>query len=82
MIEKGCLHYLDHVQNNSVPSLHCTESIYVVREFLDMFPTNLPSMPFNYEIDFSIDVESDTNLISITSYRMAQAELKELMTYL
>ena len=42
-----------------------TESVSIVREFLDVFPADLPGMPPNRDIDFCIDLESGTRPISI-----------------
>ena len=47
-------------------------------EFLEVFPNGLPSIPPKREIDFGIDLLPDKNPISIPSYWMAPAELKEL----
>ncbi|KAG8486371.1 hypothetical protein CXB51_019815 [Gossypium anomalum] len=58
------------------------EQLPVVNEFTDVFPEELPSLPPDREVEFVIDVISGTTLISITPYRMAPAELKELKTQL
>ena len=42
------------------------------------FHKNFPRLPPHREMDFSIELYPSTNLISITPYRMAQFELKEL----
>ena len=47
-------------------------------EFSEVFPTDLPGLPPDRDIDFCIDVETGTRPISIPPYRMAPAELKEL----
>ena len=47
-------------------------------KFLDIFPEELPGLPPHREIEFCIDVVSDTAPISMSPYRMAPAELKEL----
>ena len=54
------------------------ESIPVVSEFSKVFPTDLPGLPLDRDIDFCIDVEPGTRPISIPPYRMAPTELKEL----
>ena len=43
-----------------------------------MFPDELPGLPPHREIEFCIDMVSDTAPISMPPYRMAPAELKEL----
>ena len=54
------------------------EDIPVVREFLDVFPEDLPGIPPNREIDFQIELATGTEPISKAPYRMAPLELKEL----
>ena len=58
------------------------ESVSVVREFLDVFPADLPDMPPDRDIDFCIDLEPGTCPISIPPYRMAPTELRELKAQL
>ena len=50
----------------------------VAYEFLDVFPEELPGLPPHREIEFFIDMVSDTARISMPPYRMAPAELREL----
>ena len=50
----------------------------VACEFPDVFPDELPGLPPNREIEFCIDVVSDTAPISMLPYRMTPVELKEL----
>ncbi|WMV50512.1 hypothetical protein MTR67_043897 [Solanum verrucosum] len=47
-------------------------------KFKEMFPTDLPGMPLDRDIDFSIDLEPDTHFIFIPPYRMASTELRNL----
>ena len=53
-----------------------------MRDFLDVFPDNLPGLPPEREIDFPIDLVPGTAPISLPPYRMAPTELKELKTQL
>jgi hypothetical protein len=52
-------------------------NICVVREFLDVFPEELPEMPPDREVEFVIDLLPRTAPISKRSYRMSVEELKE-----
>ena len=52
--------------------------IPVVREFEDVFPEEVPSLPPRREVEFSIDLVPGAGPVSIASYRMAPAELVEL----
>ena len=64
MVSKGCLAFLAHLRDDTtqVPSI---ESVSVVREFLDVFPADLPGMPPDRDIDFCIDLEPGTLPFSI-----------------
>ena len=70
MVSKGCLAFLAYLRDDTsqVPSI---ESVSIVREFLDVFPADLPGMPPDRDIDFCIGLESGTRPISIPHYRMA-----------
>ena len=45
-------------------------NVQVACEFLDVFPEELSGLPPNTEIEFCIDVVSDTVPISISSYQV------------
>ncbi|CAL2247802.1 unnamed protein product [Prunus armeniaca] len=47
-------------------------------EFSDVFPDDLPGLPPEREIEFTIELLPGTNPIYQTPYRMAPAELREL----
>ncbi|XP_069145978.1 uncharacterized protein [Solanum lycopersicum] len=77
LVASGCLAYLAHIRDvrREGPSV---DSVPVVREYADVFPTDLPGLPPERDIDFAIDLEPGTRPISIPPYRMAPAELREL----
>ncbi|TMW89238.1 hypothetical protein EJD97_017461, partial [Solanum chilense] len=54
------------------------DPVLVVREFLEVFSNDLPSIPPEREINLGIDLLPDTNPILIPPYRMTLVELKEL----
>jgi len=54
------------------------EEIPIVQNFLDMFPEELPGLPHDREIEFTIDLLLGTRPISKAPYRMAPLELREL----
>ncbi|XP_070008379.1 uncharacterized protein [Nicotiana sylvestris] len=74
MVEKGCLAYLDYVRNTTTET-PTIDSMPVVREFSDVFPSDLPGMPPDRDINFCIDLSIDTQPISIPPYCMAPKEL-------
>ena len=71
---QGCLDYAIEVRDSGSR----LEDIPVVREFLDVFPEDLPGIPPDREIDFQIKLSPGTKPISKAPYRMAHLELKEL----
>ena len=81
MVSKGCLAFLAHLRDDTT-QVSPIESVPIVREFLDVFPADLPGMPPNRDIDFCIDLELGTRPISIPPYRMAPTELRELRAQL
>ena len=50
----------------------------IVREFLEVFPEDISSLPPEREINFSIDLVPGAGPISIAPYRMSPIELVEL----
>ena len=54
------------------------EDIPNVKDFLDVFPNDLPGLPPDREVEFTIDLVPRTAPISKASYRMAPIELEEL----
>ena len=76
LVQRGCLAYLAHIRDTSIET-PMIESIPVVSECSEVFPTDLPGLPPDRDIDFCIDVETGTQPISIPPYRMAPTKLKE-----
>ena len=54
------------------------EDVPIVKDFFDVFPKELISLPLERDVEFKIDLLSGTTPISKTPYRMAPVELKEL----
>ena len=81
LLSKGCQGYLAHVMLNDVaPS--SVEKVRVIRHFPDVFPDDLPGLSPDRDVEFTIDLLPGTNPISLTPYRMAPAELRELKVQL
>ncbi|KAH9658001.1 hypothetical protein KPL70_023315 [Citrus sinensis] len=64
------------------PDGACLEDIPIVREFIDVFPEDLPGLPPDREVEFTIELVPGTTPISKAPYRMAPIELKELKVQL
>ncbi|XP_070032999.1 uncharacterized protein [Nicotiana tomentosiformis] len=77
MVGKGCLAYLAYIRDHNVdvPSM---DSVPFVREFPYVFPTDLPGIPPDRDIDFCIDLAPGIQPISIPPYHMALPKLKDL----
>jgi hypothetical protein len=54
------------------------DNIRVVRDFLDIFPEELPGMPPDREVEFVMDLLPGTAPNSKRPYMMSLEELKEL----
>ena len=77
MVQKGCEAYLAYVID-TVKARPSVSDIPTVSGFPDVFPKELPGLPPQREIEFAIDVVPGATPASITPYRMAPLELKEL----
>ena len=77
MVQKGCEAYLAYVID-TVKARPNVSDISTVSDFPDVFPEELPGLPPPREIEFAIDVVPSATPASITPYRMAPVELKEL----
>ena len=81
MIQKGCEAYLAHVIDTRKTEAKL-EDIPVVNEFQDVFPVELPGLPPDRDVEFTIKLLPGTAPIYVTPYRMAPTELRELKTQL
>ena len=63
---------VNHIQAES------PEEVPVVREFADVFPDELPGMPPERDVEFTIDLVPGTKPTAKNGYRLAAPELAEL----
>nr|XP_027124233.1 uncharacterized protein LOC113740918 [Coffea arabica] len=77
MLYKGAQGFLAFLINAPSDQVKL-EDVPVVREYPDVFPEELKTLPPEREVEFKIELVSGTAPISKTPYRMAPAELKEL----
>ena len=77
MVRKGCEACLAYVidTKKAEPSL---SDIPTICDYPDVFPEEFPRLPPQREIEYAIDVVQGATPASITPYRMALVELKEL----
>ncbi|KAE8723570.1 Detected protein of unknown function [Hibiscus syriacus] len=81
MIRKGYETFIACILNTK-GALSTIEEIRTVSEFPDVFPEELPGLPPDREVEFEIETYSGSSPISMTPYRMAPKELKELKVQL
>ncbi|XP_074342212.1 uncharacterized protein LOC141679674 [Apium graveolens] len=77
LLRQGCEAYLYHIIDTEKEAPNMDE-IPIVREFPDVFSDELPGLPPDCEIDFSIDLVPGAELVSKDLYHMAPVEMKEL----
>ena len=81
LMRKGCETFLALILDSKRSQVN-VEKILVVREFPDVFPEDLLSIPLEREVDLSIEIIPGTVPMSRAPYRMAPKELKELKSQL
>ena len=79
LLRHGCEAYLVFVTTDRNGKVKLSE-LPVVCEFPDVFPDELPGLPPQRDVEFSIDLVSGIQPISKATYRMAPNELKEFKT--
>ena len=77
LMRYGCETYLAFVTTSKENNIEMP-NILIVREFLDVFPDELPGLLPPREVEFSIELMPGTQPVSKAPYRMAPNELKEL----
>jgi hypothetical protein len=66
----------------SLESQAVIDKLRVVCDFPEVFPDEIPDVPSEREVEFSIDLIPRTKLVSMTPYRMSASELAELQKQL
>ncbi|CAA0806336.1 Unknown protein, partial [Striga hermonthica] len=78
LLRRGnCQGYLVSLVDDSQKA-RSPHDVPVVREFVDVFPDELPGGPPNRQVEFSIDLIPGAGPVSKAPYRMAPKELEEL----
>ncbi|GJU12945.1 putative reverse transcriptase domain-containing protein [Tanacetum coccineum] len=77
LIYHGCEGFLASIKDTSLDGPRL-ESHPVVQNFPDVFPDELPGLPPEREVEFTIELTPSAGPISKAPYRMAPIKLKEL----
>nr|GEV63808.1 reverse transcriptase domain-containing protein [Tanacetum cinerariifolium]GEW92390.1 reverse transcriptase domain-containing protein [Tanacetum cinerariifolium] len=76
-ISRGCQIFIAKVMEKKTDEKRL-EDIPVVREFLEVFPEELPGLPPVRQVEFQIDIIPEAALVAQTPYRLAPSEMQEL----
>ncbi|GKF41495.1 hypothetical protein Tco_0124837 [Tanacetum coccineum] len=76
-IERGCHLILAHVTEKEKSEKHL-EDVSVIRDFLEVFPDDLPGLPPSRQVEFKIDIVPGAAPVACAPYRLAPSEMKEL----
>ena len=82
MLHDGCVGYLVNIIDTTKEERSKPEDVTVVRNFVKVFPENLPRIPPDCAISFKIKLMPSTTPISKVPHHMAIAKLQELQTQL
>ncbi|GJY17112.1 putative reverse transcriptase domain-containing protein [Tanacetum coccineum] len=84
-MEKGCQLFLAQVTvkgNKDESKEKRLEDVSTVRDFLEVFPEDLPGLPSVRQVEFQIDLVPGAALVARAPYRLARSEMEELSTQL
>nr|GEW04139.1 hypothetical protein [Tanacetum cinerariifolium] len=76
-ISRGCQVFIAQVMEKKSDERRL-EDIPVVRDFLEVFPKDLPSLPSVRQVEFQIDLIPGAAPVARTPYRLAPSEMQEL----
>ena len=78
LCRKGCQLYAAHILEPTGDETPRLEDYQVLQEFMDVFTDEIPGLPPNRDIDFTIELVPGAPLVSKTPYRMSTMEMLEL----
>ncbi|GKB13790.1 putative reverse transcriptase domain-containing protein [Tanacetum coccineum] len=79
-IDQGCQVFLIQMmkeEKTKIPEKRI-EDVPIVRDFLEVFPEDLPGLPPTPQVEFHIELMPRATPVARTPYRLAPAEMKEL----
>ncbi|GKE73355.1 putative reverse transcriptase domain-containing protein [Tanacetum coccineum] len=80
-VERGCHLFLAHVTKNKSKEKRL-EYVRVIRDFIEVFPEELPGLPPPRQVEFRIDLVQGDALVARAPYRLAPSEMRELLVQL
>ncbi|GKC30941.1 putative reverse transcriptase domain-containing protein, partial [Tanacetum coccineum] len=80
-VERGCYLFLAHVTENKSKEKRM-EDVLVIRDFLEVFPEELPRLPPPRQVEFRIDLVPGAAPVARAPYKLAPSEMRELSVQL
>ncbi|KAI3828279.1 hypothetical protein L1987_02377 [Smallanthus sonchifolius] len=80
-LRKGYCSFLAHVVEKK-PEERRLEDIPIVRDYLEVFPEDLPRLPPPRQVEFRIDLLPGAAPVARSLYRLAPSEMQELSSQL
>ncbi|GJW58468.1 putative reverse transcriptase domain-containing protein [Tanacetum coccineum] len=80
-LQRGCQVFLAHVTTKEVEDKSekkRLEDVPIVRDFLELFPEDLPGIPPARQVEFQIDLIPGAAPVARVPYRLAPSEMKKL----
>ncbi|GJS16727.1 putative reverse transcriptase domain-containing protein, partial [Tanacetum coccineum] len=84
-IKKGCQIFMAQVTKKETKDKSeekRLEDVSIVRDFLEVFPEDLPRLPLTRQVEFQTDLVLGVAPVARSSYRLAPSKLQELSTQL
>ncbi|GJV26832.1 putative reverse transcriptase domain-containing protein [Tanacetum coccineum] len=78
LIVHGILAYVTTKETEDKSKNKRLEDVPIIRDFLKVFPEDLPGLPPTREVEFQIDLVPGAAPVARAPYRLAPAEMKEL----
>ncbi|KAJ9561902.1 hypothetical protein OSB04_007062 [Centaurea solstitialis] len=79
---QGCTSFMAYVLDATKEVKKIVKDVPIVGEYPDVFPDDLPGLPPDRQVEFRIDLVPGASPIAKTPYRLAPAEMKEMMSQL
>nr|GEY25530.1 putative reverse transcriptase domain-containing protein [Tanacetum cinerariifolium] len=83
-IQKGCQVYLAQVTSKKAKDKleeKRLEDVLIIREFLEVFPEDLPGLLHARQVEFQIDLVPSAKPVARAPYRLAPVKMQELSTH-
>ncbi|GJS41264.1 putative reverse transcriptase domain-containing protein [Tanacetum coccineum] len=80
-VEQGCHLFLAHMTKKKLKEKRL-EDVFVIHDFPEVFPEELPGLPPPRQVEFRIDLVLGAAPVAHTPYRLAPSEMRELSVQL